>query len=180
MAGMSKGDNKWNNSSVRGDLHLWLNERDKYATLCPQLCALLDKIQLLQTELNNTCRFDSTKTQVSPLTLAHSHSRGHSLKVQVACYPGEGARYIRHLDAFKGGADRRLTVLYYINTEWRKGDGGELRLYNVGKGEGEEGKRGDIDIEPLADRLLVFQSRVVEHEVLPSHKIRFSVTMWLY
>ena len=36
------------------------------------------------------------------------------------------------------------------------------------------------DIDPIADRLLVFQSRMLEHEVLPAHATRFAITMWFY
>ena len=47
----------------------------------------------------------------------------------MACYPGEGARYVRHLDAFEGGTNRRLTCLYYMNKNWQPEHGGQLRLY---------------------------------------------------
>lgn len=97
------------------------------------------------------------------------------LKVQIACYPGQATRYVRHLDAFKGGANRRLTVLYYLNTEWQNSHGGQLRIWGI------DGKSDNYkDIEPIADRLLIFQSRTIEHEVLPSQKKRFSITMWFY
>jgi Rps23 Pro-64 3,4-dihydroxylase Tpa1-like proline 4-hydroxylase len=39
---------------------------------------------------------------------------------------------------------------------------------------------GHKDIEPLGDRLLIFQSRMLEHEVLPVHAKRYAVTMWFY
>src|SRR5262249_55908615 len=44
--------------------------------------------------------------------------------VQVARYPGGGARYDRHRDAFAGDAGRLLTVIYYANPGWRPDDGG--------------------------------------------------------
>ena len=76
-------------------------------------------------------------------------SRSHPM---CACYPGGGARYVRHLDN-PGGAGcngRLLTCLYYLNPAWRGEDGGQLRLH-----------RRDgcvVDVEPLLDRLVLFWS----------------------
>lgn len=99
---------------------------------------------------------------------------------------------------------RKLTLLYYINPDWERVHGGCLRLYpkisagapadttaqgqvhnavgDAGQGHKgqEEEKENYVDIEPLGDRLLIFQSRTIEHEVLPAHALRFSLTMWLY
>jgi Rps23 Pro-64 3,4-dihydroxylase Tpa1-like proline 4-hydroxylase len=36
------------------------------------------------------------------------------------------------------------------------------------------------DIDPIADRLLIFQSRLIEHEVLPTYHKRFAITTWFY
>jgi SM-20-related protein len=40
-----------------------------------------------------------------------------------------GAYYKRHYDAFRGQANRILTVVIYLNPEWEDTDGGELVLY---------------------------------------------------
>jgi len=40
-----------------------------------------------------------------------------------------GAFYRRHLDQFAGGGRRRVSTVLYLNSGWRDGDGGELRLY---------------------------------------------------
>ena len=37
---------------------------------------------------------------------------------------------------------------------------------------------GPVDVEPVLDRLLVFQSERVEHEVLPARAPRWAVTAW--
>lgn len=62
---MSQGQNKWIDSNVRGDLNLWVSDPQKLITTSPNLVKLLEKMQLLQQELNVICNFNSTKIQVS-------------------------------------------------------------------------------------------------------------------
>ena len=92
--------------------------------------------------------------------------------LQLACYPGGGERYARHADAFPGQGNRRLTAIYYLNPDWAPAHGGLLRLYP------EAG--GAVDVEPRLDRLLVFLSERIEHEVLPAHAPRLALTAWFY
>ena len=113
QAGMGKEDKKWTSKHIRGDVHIWLtNGRDKLKSSCPELVDLLQRMQALADELNAACQFESQQTQV-----------------QLACYPGNRTGYVRHLDAFVGGASRRITVLYYLNPGWKPSDGGKLRMY---------------------------------------------------
>ena len=93
--------------------------------------------------------------------------------VQVARYPGGGARYARHRDAFRDGFGgvRRLTAIVYLNDPWRAEDGGLLRLHV---------EPGPVDVEPVAGRLVVFLAETVEHEVLPAFAERLAVTAWYY
>jgi SM-20-related protein len=97
------------------------------------------------------------------------------------------------LDAKSEEGQRRLTLLYYINPGWTAADGGCLRLYphtddaprndrddSLLPDDGNQREEAFVDVEPVGDRLLIFQSRTVEHEVLASHAMRFSLTMWLY
>ena len=62
---------------------------------------------------------------------------------------GNGARYIKHTDnncKFGDGDTcngRRLTVLAYLNDEWKKGDGGELLVYY------RDGKKINQKLHPL-------------------------------
>lgn len=88
-----------------------------------------------------------------------------------AHYP-EGAFYKRHLDAFRGSTNRRLTSVLYLNPQWNSEDGGELLIYR---------KREKTPIEtviPEFGTLVVFLSEVFPHEVLPANKSRFSLTGW--
>jgi SM-20-related protein len=104
--------------------------------------------------------FDALRSELNErLWLALSHT-----ELQLARYLA-GAHYSRHLDAFADQQDRRLvTAIYYLN-DWHAGDGGELRAAGV-------------DVEPILDRVVIFRSELVEHEVLPTHVPRFAVTAW--
>jgi hypothetical protein len=102
-------------------------------------------------------------------------------KAMVTCYPGNGARYIKHTDnhcKFGDGDNcngRRLTSLSYLNNGWRKGDGGELRVY------GTDGETVRAEIEPVPGRVVLFWSDFrVPHEVLPAHEERFAVAVWYF
>jgi SM-20-related protein len=91
--------------------------------------------------------------------------------LQLAWYPGGGERYARHFDAFPGQSNRRVTALYYLNPDWEPSHGGLLRLFPEG---------GPVDVEPTLDRLVVFLSERIEHEVLPAHGPRLALTAWFY
>ncbi|KAG7249505.1 hypothetical protein CRUP_011314, partial [Coryphaenoides rupestris] len=80
----------------------------------------------------------------------------------VACYPGDGTGYVRHVDN-PNGDGRCITCIYYLNKNWDvKNQGGLLQIYP-------EGKNVVANIEPLFDRLLIFWSdRRNPHEVKPA------------
>ena len=82
----------------------------------------------------------------------------------------QGSFYKKHLDQFKSNSSRQYSVIMYLNENWQKGDGGELRIY---LGDGFQ------DIHPVTGKCVFFKSSEVEHEVLLSHKPRMSVTGWL-
>lgn len=86
-------------------------------------------------------------------------------------YP-PGAKYIKHLDAYEGGSTRKLTCLCYFNKDWKSGDGGELRIFK------EDGTT--VDVAPLNNRAVIFQSRLLEHEVLEATSDRYALTLWFY
>jgi len=65
-----------------------------------------------------------------------------------------------------------------MNEGWKKEHGGKLKMYLRNKGNDVE--VDVIEIEPLSDRLLVFQSRTIEHEVLSTFANRFAFTTWFY
>lgn len=57
-----------------------------------------------------------------------------------------------------------------MNPAWRTEDGGQLRLF----------RPEPREVEPVADRLVVFLSERLEHEVLEIHADRFAATAWFY
>jgi SM-20-related protein len=70
---------------------------------------------------------------------------------------------------------RAYTAILYLN-DWRPSHGGCLRLHGTAG--------DDVDVEPVAGRLVVFSSQRVTHEVLPvldgaDHAARFALTLWI-
>lgn len=90
-------------------------------------------------------------------------------EVHMTIYP-PGSYYKRHLDQFKKDDHRKLSVICYLNENWIEEEGGQLRIYLPGK---------DIDVLPLAGRLVCFRSDQLEHEVLPANRPRLSITGWI-
>ena len=134
-------------SSVRGDFIYWL-ERDNDQKM-ETFFSLMDE---LVDALRKYCY------------LSLSGSEFH-----IAKYPA-GSYYKKHLDQFNNRSNRMITVLLYLNENWKPGDGGELKIY---------GKDQNILVEPVARRLLLFKSDKIEHEVLVTRVPRYSLTGWL-
>lgn len=88
----------------------------------------------------------------------------------LANYPPT-AHYEKHLDQFNNRSNRLITVVIYLNENWKKEDGGELEMFL---------KDGSTKIvEPIAGRCVLFKSAEVPHQVLTSKKDRHSLTGWL-
>ena len=87
-----------------------------------------------------------------------------------AVYP-PGARYARHLDQPRQLEARVVSVVYYLNADWRAEDGGALRLYL------DDGSHRDV--LPQAGRMVLFLSSRFEHEVLPATRERMSIACWM-
>ncbi|CAI79160.1 Hypoxia-inducible factor prolyl hydroxylase [Caenorhabditis elegans] len=100
------------------------------------------------------------------------HDIGGRSRAMLAIYPGNGTRYVKHVDnPVKDG--RCITTIYYCNENWDMAtDGGTLRLYP-------ETSMTPMDIDPRADRLVFFWSdRRNPHEVMPVFRHRFAITIW--
>jgi SM-20-related protein len=81
-----------------------------------------------------------------------------------------GAFYKKHLDAFHGEANRILTLVAYLNLDWKEEDGGELIIYS--------GDNVFAMVPPEFATLVVFLSEEFPHEVLPARRDRYSVAGW--
>jgi SM-20-related protein len=84
----------------------------------------------------------------------------------------KGAFYKKHLDAFKGNSNRRLSSILYLNPNWQAADGGELVLY---AGDGETVLE---TVLPSFGTMVLFLSEEFPHEVLPAKRSRYSLTGW--
>lgn len=89
-----------------------------------------------------------------------------------AWYP-PGGYYKKHVDAFRGESNRRLSTILYLNPDWLPGDGGELALYRF-----EEEEEPFLLVQPEFGRMVIFLSEEFLHEVLEAHKARFSLSGW--
>ena len=166
-------------SLPRGDLMVLLDraEADAHEPLA-ELFAETDSLLLAleaQPALADGLGGDGDKAAIAALASSHRLQRE---EVQLTCYPGGGARYVRHVDnnsiseGRARGPGRCITCIYYANNEWKAADGGELRLHLESQ---------TVDIAPLGDRLVLFWSdERVPHEVLPSYAARYAVSMWYH
>ena len=90
------------------------------------------------------------------------------IEIHYAWYP-PGAGYARHVDQLQDRHQRVVSVILYLNEDWERGSGGELRIFEP---------RGHRDIEPVAGRLVCFLCDGLEHAVLPTVRDRLSITGW--
>ena len=152
-AGLSRGAAHRVDPSVRGDSIAWIEPDEARSGLAP----LMAVFRALRDTLNREAYLGLSR-----------------IEVQIARYPGGGSHYDRHQDALPtrpgGPPNRRVTAIYYANPGWRPEHGGLLRLHVASD---------PHDVAPVLDRLLVFLSERVEHEVLPAEAPRRAVTAWL-
>lgn len=87
-----------------------------------------------------------------------------------------GGFYARHLDSFEGVRNRVVTLVTYLDADWRPGDGGLLRVWPPEARA--DGEAGTSDIVPERGTLVLMLSERVPHEVLQSHRARASVAGW--
>ena len=136
------------NEGIRGDYISWIDP----SSAPKPLAIYLDRISELRQFLNQSL-FLGLK----------------DFEVHIARYPA-GAFYKRHLDQFHKDDHRRLSVICYLNDNWKEEEGGQLRIYEEDK---------STDILPVAGRLVCFRSELLEHEVLPATRERVSITGWM-
>jgi SM-20-related protein len=139
--------------SVRGDFILWINEADAGESEL----LFFNKLNSLIEYLNKTCFLGILQKEF-----------------HYALY-SEGTFYKRHLDTFQNDDRRKLSLVCYLNDEdWKPENGGELVIYKE-----ENGVEVAKNIYPLAGRMVIFESQMLEHEVKPVKTTRLSITGWL-
>lgn len=95
----------------------------------------------------------------------------HSFETHFAHYR-PGAFYKPHVDAFKGQANRIVSVVAYLNNQWQEAYGGQLVIY------GEEESKVLAQVQPLSGTVVVFLSEGMLHEVKPATVDRYSLAGW--
>lgn len=134
--------------SIRSDRVFWLT-RER-----PVQARFLDRMEQLRLALNRE------------LFLGLFEFEAH-----YAHYP-PGGHYQKHLDSFRGAANRLVSAVTYLTDNWQPGDGGELVIYD------EDGHAPLATVEPRAGTFVLFLSEEVPHEVLPSRTDRTSIAGW--
>ncbi|XP_023141388.1 prolyl hydroxylase EGLN2 [Amphiprion ocellaris] len=144
--------------SIRGDQIAWVEGKEPG---CESIAALMAHI-------DEAVMYSAANGQLGSCVI-----NGRT-KAMVACYPGNGAGYVRHVDN-PNGDGRCITCIYYLNKNWDiETQGGLLQIYP-------EGKNVVANIEPLFDRLLIFWSdRRNPHEVKPAYATRYAITVWYF
>ena len=135
-------------AQIRGDFICWLTEPEFEAEA--EVLGLLEELRL---RLNRELFLGLFE-----------------LELHYAWYP-PGSGYARHVDRPHRRDQRRLTLVLYLNEQWERSHGGELRVF--------EGDGRSRDIEPRGGRLVTFLSEGREHEVMPAGRARLSLSGWL-
>ncbi|WP_111496000.1 2OG-Fe(II) oxygenase [Marinobacter bohaiensis] len=86
---------------------------------------------------------------------------------------GAGDFYRRHLDSFRGRSSRIVSLVLYLNDDWRPEDGGLLQIYNR-----ENPNEICGSVLPEAGRVALFMSEDIPHEVLTAQRTRYSIACW--
>jgi SM-20-related protein len=150
LAGIGRDDLQQTNPQVRKNQIAWITSgEDDVST------AFHDWLATIQTYLNRT------------LFMGLFDVEAHYARYRV------GDFYKRHVDAFVGQSNRKLSVVFYLNDEWTAEDGGELWVYAD-----EMAKEPFERVLPIRGRLIAFLSERFPHEVRPSHKTRHSIAAW--
>ncbi|KAH7730637.1 CBN-EGL-9 protein [Aphelenchoides avenae] len=153
------GRNDFHPKEIRSDQTYWFDGSDSRAKDCVTVRLLVSMIDSVIVHF---------KDRIPPYKIS-----GRS-RAMIAVYPGNGTRYVKHVDnPVRDG--RCITTIYYCNEDWNLGEhGGTMRLYP-------ETSEVPMDIDPKADRLVFFWSdRRNPHEVLPVFRPRYAITIWYF
>ena len=148
-AGIGRGQQHHLRKDIRGDAIHWL-DRESDAQR-----RYLDAMAELQQSLNQA------------LFLGLFEYEAH-----FAHYPA-GAFYQRHLDSFRGRANRVISTVGYLNPDWPSDGGGEMVIYHPDDPTLEVAR-----VVPEAGTFACFLSETIPPEVLPPRQPRASIAGW--
>jgi Rps23 Pro-64 3,4-dihydroxylase Tpa1-like proline 4-hydroxylase len=135
-------------------------------------------------QLMRSCLSDHLAAALPPSTLLPSD--GYVTNAMLSVYAPGAPGFVPHTDHCGPSDPRRVTAVYYPNArKWSAADGGQLVLWprETGGG-GEKGSSSSRrrEVAPVGDRLVVFYSDEVEHEVLPvspgAQEERLALSFW--
>lgn len=138
-AGIGRGHQHHLRKDVRGDAIHWLDRESEAQRY------YLNAMGELQQSLNQA------------LFLGLFEYEAH-----FAHYPS-GAFYQRHLDSFRGRANRVISTVGYLNPGWPADGGGEMVIYHPDAPE-----QAVARVTPEAGTFACFLSETIPHEVLPT------------
>lgn len=161
--GQLVSSNVWKSTEgIRGDFISWVSGTEPGSEYIGSLIRRLD-------DAMNRC------SKMKDNGILSRYKLSKRTKAMVACYPGNGTHYKKHVDN-PDGDGRCITCIYYLNKNWDvEKHGGLLRMFPTSH------KDEIANIEPIFDRMLFFWSdRRNPHEVLPSYAVRFAITVWYF
>lgn len=161
QAGIGHNQGATVDTTVRGDHILWL--RDIPTEKIPaSVSKISERLERLIGFVNQAL---------------YTGIRSHEL--HFALYP-MGMGYQRHLDVFRDDSARTLTFICYLNpADWTDADGGHLRIFRPENPETPWPFATDThDVLPAGGTLIMFRSPLYPHEVMPSTRMRASLTGW--
>ena len=133
---------------MRGDKICWIDNKSTDVTER----AFLNQIEAFILYLNDSC-----------------YEGINDYEFHYALYE-TGSSYKKHVDQFQNNSERKYSMIHYLNTNWLKGNGGELCIYN---------NDHTHMISPRMQKAVFFKSDECEHEVCESFTPRMSITGWL-
>ncbi len=194
---------RYEDASTRGDVVRWMDGTDGRAPACAALAQWL-RGELMD-EIRDACA-------AAPPGTNGGAGGAPTLKLEppsalplamLACYPGGGTRFLRHVDNSPESPDTRaVTAIVYLNSSWSPADGGELRIYDAPTADDAAASaaaaRGTVAslvppppppggaetpaavrVEPRLGTLVLFWSHRVPHEVMPASTPRFAMSLWM-
>lgn len=156
-AGIGKGADLQKN--IRGDQIFWLTQE----TLTDSQKIIWNFLEEFKTQINRTLFFGLK-----------------DFETHVTVYP-KNTFYKKHIDQFRKNEFslnekvRKVSFILYLNDQWEKTDGGELKIYDP--------KNTDQLLQtvlPQFGRIVFFLSEEFPHEVTETQKERISMTGWFY